>query len=149
MKILRQGLVFLGTFYLSLACIVGRVNFHQIFFINEACIKPYRQYTYHTCDALRVKIDGKAYVVPKNFKTDLASIPRFLWSIFAPQYSGFMAPAILHDYLYRCNRNITREFADEVFYSALIVQDVNSFTAAEFYLAVRLFGHYHFGNGDC
>ncbi len=98
---------------------------------------------------MRVIIDDKKYTVPKDFETDLASVPRLLWPIFAPQYSGFVAPAILHDYLYRCPNDITRQFADEVLYSALITENVTAFTASKFYLGVRLFGASHFAHGEC
>jgi hypothetical protein len=98
---------------------------------------------------MRVIIDDKTYVIPKDFETDLASIPRVLWPIFAPQYSGFVAPAILHDYLYRCNNNITRLHADEILYSALITENVSPFTASKFYIGVRLFGGTHYVNGVC
>ncbi len=152
MKIVRHGLVFLGAIYLSLLCLVGCAHFHRVEFINQACIRPKKGYSYTTCEPMKVKIDGKKLIVPKNFQTDLASIPRLLWPIFAPQYSGFVAPAILHDYLYRCNRAANRLYADEVLYSALITEDVTAFTASKFYMAVRLFGgsHYeHNHQGSC
>ena len=128
---------------------VGCAHFHRVKFIDNACIVPMKGYEYKTCKNMKVTIDDKKYVVPKGFETDLASIPRILWPIFAPQYSGFVAPAILHDYLYRCNNNITRQFADEVLYSALITEDVTPFTASKFYLGVRLFGGSHYINGVC
>lgn len=131
---------------------VGCAHFHQVTFLNEACIKPLKGYKYRTCDDMRIKINGQKLIIPKNFETDLASIPRLLWPIFAPQYAGFVAPAILHDYLYRCDDVINRQFADEVLYSALITEDVTAFTASKFFLAVRLFGgaHYIPGRGtDC
>lgn len=149
MRIVRHGLVFIFTIYLSLIYMVGCASFHPVVFVNQACIVPFKGYDYKTCKAMRVKIDGKKFTVPKDFETDLASIPRLLWPIFAPQYSGFVAPSILHDYLYRCNNNITRQFADEVLYSALITENVTAFTAAKFYLGVRLFGESHFEHGVC
>lgn len=149
MRIVRQGLVFVFTIYLSLAYMIGCAHFHQVKFLNQACIIPYVGFNYKTCKAMRVTVDEKKYTVPKNFETDLASIPRLLWPIFAPQYSGFVAPAILHDYLYRCNNHITRQYADEVLYSALITQNVTPFTASKFYLGVRLFGGSHFDHGEC
>lgn len=126
------------------ACVMLNRKTHDVVFLNEACIKPYHKYEYHTCDELRVTIDGKLYVVPKNFKTNLASIPRPLWSFLAPQYSAFIAPAILHDFLYHYPDDINRRFADEVLYSALITEGVTSFTANKFYVAVRMFGYPHF-----
>ena len=149
MKMLRQGLVFIFILYLLLLYVVGCAVFHQVTFINQACIVPFKDYDYKTCRAMRVMIDEVKYTVPKDFETDLASIPRLLWPVFAPQYSGFVAPAILHDYLYRCHHNITRKFADEVLYSALITEKVTAFTASKFYLGVRIFGSSHFSQGVC
>lgn len=149
MRFVRHGLVFILGIYTSLAVLVGCASFHPVYFINNACIKPYKGYEYHTCAAMRVNIDGEKYIVPKNFDTDLASIPRILWPVLAPQYSSFVAPAILHDYLYRCHPTASRKFADEVLYSALITKGVTTFTASKFYLAVRLFGGSHFENANC
>ena len=151
MKLLRHGLVFLLSIYLSLAYMVGCAQFHQVKFNNSACIIPYKGYDYRTCKIIRVTIDGTKYAIPKDFTTDLASIPRILWPVISPQYSGFVAPAILHDYLYRCHTPVTRKYADEVLYSALIAADVSAFTASKFFLAVRLFGGHHFGtnSGEC
>lgn len=149
MRIVRHGLVFIFSIYLSLAYMVGCAHFHPVKFYNEPCIIPFIGYDYKTCKAIRVSVDEKKYIIPKGFETDLASIPRLLWPIFAPQYSGFVAPAILHDYLYRCPNNITRQYADEVLYSALIAENVTAFTASKFYLGVRLFGGSHFEHGVC
>ena len=149
MKIMRQGLMILLITYLALTYVAGCAHFHQIKFINEACIIPFKGYDYKTCKDMRVIIDDKNYIIPQGFETDLASIPRLLWPIFAPQYSNFVAPAILHDYLYRCNNHLTRLFADEVLYSALITENVTAFTASKFYLGVRLFGGSHYTKGVC
>ncbi len=151
MKLIRHGLVILSCIYLTLAAMSGCAHLHQVIFINDACIKPYYGYEYRTCKPMRVTIDGKKFTVPKDFKTDLASIPRILWPIFAPQYAGFVAPSILHDYLYRCHADVTRQYADEVLYSALTSEHVTRFTASKFYIAVRLFGTSHFGvhKGEC
>lgn len=149
MRLIHHGLVFICSFYLSLVLLIGCAHFHQVIFKNETCIVPIKGYNYRTCKAIKVSIDGKKYTIPKNFETDLASIPRFLWPILAPQYAGFVSPSILHDYLYRCKNNITRQFADEVLYSALIAENVTAFTASKFYLGVRLFGRSHFINGAC
>ena len=151
MKKLRQGLTVIAIIYLLLSYMVGCSHFYRVEFLNDACIIPYKDYDYRTCETMRVKVDGNVIDVPKNFKTDLASIPRVLWPVFAPQYSGFVAPAILHDYLYHCHTGVTRKYADEVLYSALITENVTPFTASKFYLGVRLFGGLHFNKEgrDC
>lgn len=129
------------------ACVMLNRNSHDVVFLTEACIKPFKRYEYRTCDDLYVTIDGKIYVIPKNFKTNLASVPRPFWPFVAPQYSAFIAPAILHDFLYNCPHALDRQSADEVLYSALISQGVTSFIANKFYVAVRLFGQPHYNSG--
>lgn len=132
-------------------CIVlmlaGCINpaFHQVNVIRSSCIKPHKRYHYYTCDTLSTMIDGQIYDVPPYFDTDLASIPRWYWSILSPRYSSFVYPSILHDYFYSCpTYNITRKFADDVFYWALINQGISKFTATKMYIAVRLFGGFFF-----
>ena len=49
-----------------------------------------------TKDLVYIANDGTAYVVRKGFKSDLASIPRFLWPIFPP-LGNYKSAAILHD----------------------------------------------------
>lgn len=149
MKLIRHGLVFAFCMYITLTVMVGCAHFHQIIFKNDACIIPVKGYNYRTCDRMEVLIDEKTFIVPKDFETDLASIPRLLWPVLAPQYTSFVNPGILHDYLYRCNNNVTRRYADEVLYSALITNGVTAFTASKFYLAVRLFGGSHFEEAPC
>ena len=144
MRILGYGLAFTIIIYITLSLLIISVPVHEIDFINETCIKPYKNYDYHTCDDMHVLIDGDYYVIPKGFKTDLASIPRVLWSIIAPQYTNYVAPAILHDYLYSCGNIGSRKWADEILYNALISEDVSKSTSLKFYFSVRIFGANHF-----
>lgn len=117
---------------------------HKVRFLKDACIKPYERYQYLTCEPLRVSIDGKVYEVPAYFVTDLASIPRWYWSVLAPSYSSIVYPAILHDYFYSCrDTHVSRRFADDVFYASLLSEGISKFTAIKMYLAVRLFGRMH------
>lgn len=58
-------------------------------------------------------------MIPKKFKTDLASIPKIFWFIVSPLEAHFPG-AVLHDYFYRVpssrmNGKITREVADDIF----------------------------------
>ncbi|HMF72300.1 MAG TPA: DUF1353 domain-containing protein [Flavitalea sp.] len=118
---------------------------HKISFFEETCIKPHDGYSYLTCYPIKILIDKNQRIIPANFDTDLASIPRWYWSIASPSYAAFIAPAILHDYLYQCPNRFTRKTIDEIFYYALIENGVGGITAYEMYVAVRLFGssHYH------
>ncbi len=136
------GLIAIG--FISISCLVSCIPIRNVSFVNEACIIPYKQYEYHTCAPMYFNVDGETYVVPKNFKTDLASIPKPLWSFISPQYTPYVAPAILHDYLYSCGNLFDRRIDDEILYSALRLKGVSRYTAAKFYYAVRLFGGKHF-----
>lgn len=45
--------------------------------------------------------------IPKGFVTDLASVPRSLWSFGLAPHDSYMSAAIIHDYLYwdqRCSK---------------------------------------------
>jgi hypothetical protein len=150
MKTLRAITIVITILYIPVSCTLSHRESHSIFFLTEVCIKPYKMYDYLTCDTLKVSIDGVIYYVPKNFKTNLASIPRVLWSLIPPQFTSFVAPAILHDFLYNCPGNLNRRYADEVLYSALRAEGVSPLTAVKFYLAVRWFGAINFQGGrDC
>ena len=121
---------------------------HEIFNYPAPCIIPYHGYTYLTCHAFVVIIDGDETIVPANYQTDLASIPRFYWSILAPDYSEIIGPAILHDYLYECPGKRTRQDIDWIFYDYLIKNGISYYTAYKIWAAVRIFGGSHFQNGN-
>ena len=61
---------------------------------------------------------GKTIVVPKGFITDLASIPRSLWSILSP-IDNYLTAAIVHDYLY-WDQRCTQLEADNVLYVGML-----------------------------
>ena len=144
MKIATKGCILSIIIFMAYFALTSCIKIHSIKFITEACIIPYKQYDYHTCKPMHVIIDGYKYVIPKNFTTDLASVPQPLWSFIAPQFAGYVAPSILHDYLYYCGNLCSRKFADEVLYSALINNDISKLSASKFYYAVRIFGQPHF-----
>ena len=118
---------------------------YDVIFKDNPCISPLKKYRYVTNKPIEIFINKKKITIPKNFKTDLASIPRFLWSLYSPATSEFMGPSILHDYLYEYNNGYSRKQADYIFYNALISHKVNRLIALKFLLAVRLFGYkvYH------
>jgi hypothetical protein len=77
-------------------------------------------------------------VVPKGTITNLASVPRILWTIFPP-HGKWAKAAIIHDYLYD-NGIGTKKFADEVFLEAMETLGVPRIRRTLMYWAVRLFG---------
>jgi hypothetical protein len=85
--------------------------------------------------------------IPAGFKTDLASIPRILWSIIAPFELSLAAP-IVHDYLYNhaglaTNTSeglivFTRKEADVLLYKIALREGVKQWRCNCAYYAVRL-----------
>ena len=63
---------------------------------------------------LHIKSSKGHFVIPKGFKTDLASVPRFLWWFIAPTDWFILVPAIMHDWLYR-EQIFTRKESDGLF----------------------------------
>ena len=114
--------------------------------LKDTCIRPYDGYSYRTGEILLAYIDGELVTVPKGFITDLASIPRWYWSIISPARSDLILGAIVHDYLYSCHHEMTRKNADAILYNLLIANGVDEYTAKKFYLAVRVFGSSHYGS---
>lgn len=95
------------------------------------------------------------FLIPIGFEFDLASIPRFLWSIISSFELSIAAP-LIHDYLYRFEGNnkhhratsptpglisqrISRKRADEIFYDIMIMEGVPKWKAVAAFRAVRWF----------
>lgn len=120
---------------------------HQITIDNPACLTPVKGYLFELCGELHFNVDGKKYSVPKGFITDLASVPRPLWSIYAPHRVESISGAIIHDYFYRCHKSITRRQADDIFYDVLVSQGFPTARSILFWVMVRLFGGHYFADG--
>ena len=86
--------------------------------------------------------------VPKGFRTDYASIPKFLRAIVLP-YGKHRGASAVHDWLYssNCNLDIDREKADKIFLEILKEEKVNFLLRILMYIAVRKFGRSRFRNG--
>lgn len=136
---------------LLLLCVLvtGPIFAMDIAFKESVCIEPYVDYSYKTCRDLSVEIDGTEIIIPKNFKTDLASIPRLFWNIISPAESDTMPAAILHDFLYHNTCFYSRQETDLIFYSALRKYNVSAFKSNSMYYAVRLFGWRYYQSEQC
>ncbi len=131
----------------------------DVTFPDNPCLIPDINNTFKLCKPMKVIVDNHKYIIPKDFQTDLASIPRVLWSIYSPLDSKTIIPAILHDYLYQCPKTsskyqfpekLTRKKIDSIFYSSLIDNMVNPIVAYQYWMAVRLGGSSYFNQGnDC
>jgi hypothetical protein len=94
--------------------------------------------------------------VPKGFRTDGATIPRFLWRVIgSPIEAQTIGAAIRHDWHYQ-DGDLSRKEADAEFYADLRAAGVGILRANLFWLGVRLFGWLRFnykptfddGDGD-
>lgn len=77
-------------------------------------------------------------IIPTGFKSDFASIPRFIqWII--PKRGKYSKAAIVHDYLYvYAIKN--KKYADDVFLEAMLVLKVNKNLARIMHWFVTNFG---------
>ena len=121
---------------------------HKVKLDSPPCVRPHGNYRYQTCDNYTANIDGMPYVVPQGFDTDFASIPKFLWWEIAPFRSDLVSASIIHDHMYTCPNDITRKYADDVFYSALIESGMSASDASKMYYVVRYFGEPFFKAGQ-
>ncbi len=80
------------------------------------------------------------FVVPEGFVTDLASTPRFIWSLgFAP-FGKHTEAAVLHDFLYMTEYKDSRAKCDWLFLEGMKVRGTRFLKRWTMYLAVRVFG---------
>lgn len=133
------SLIVISTAYL--VALNGCVPPVRATFLNDACIKPYKAYTYHTCDTIFFMVDGHTHVIPKTFETDLASIPRIAWPFMSPAFSPIIKASIVHDFLYRGSCIFDRKKSDAIFYHLLINEGLSKVESKILYMAVRLGGH--------
>lgn len=126
-----------------LAACAPKAGQHRIVFENQPCIIPVKNFTYRTCSPLYVNVDGTLIIIPTDFETDLASIPRPFWNILPPQQTNFVGPAILHDYLYSV-KVFSRKTSDDILYRALLGGGARLSTSGIMWSAVRIFGGRHY-----
>ncbi len=83
-------------------------------------------------------------VVPRGFVTDMASIPRPLWSLYSP-FGKHGNASILHDWLYSTEM-FSRSACDEIFHYAMKVSGVGILDRNIIYYHVRAYGGFFVWN---
>ena len=83
-------------------------------------------------------LPGGVYVVPRGFKTDLASIPVGLRSLFS-RTGRSRKPAVFHDHMYS-KKWETRKICDDLFYIGLRERGVSKWAAWLYWAGVRAGG---------
>lgn len=105
-----------------------------------------RPMTYHT-------VAGDPIVVPAGFVTDLASIPRPVWSFYPPD-GPWVKAAVVHDFLYDTQGDgrwgksqgvkratpYTRREADDILLEGMIDRRIGPWERTVIWVAVRLGG---------
>ena len=91
---------------------------------------------------LKVRFQGKSFVVHAGFECDGVSVPRFAWSPVSPCIDPrSLRAGVAHDYIYRVQpEGWTRAQADLMFVCFLIEDGLVIPRALLAYAAVRLFG---------
>lgn len=79
-------------------------------------------------------------IVPKGFRSDLASIPNVVQNII-PKVGPYDGAATVHDWLY-CIQTTTRAEADHIFLRIMKASKVNYITRYTIFWAVRLFAKF-------
>lgn len=85
----------------------------------------------------------RTVTVPKDFKTDFASVPRVIGAYLLFGGKGKRA-AVVHDFLYSGGVDVTRETADAVFKEAVLASGYSCFTAWGMHTGVRIGGEARF-----
>lgn len=92
-----------------------------------------------------VSVRSSVFVVPADFSSDGASVPRALWWLCGdPMERPRLYAAMLHDWLYTTGV-VSRAEADAIYYAMLRHFGYSPVDASVNYLAVRLFGSRHYG----
>ncbi len=93
---------------------------------------------------------GGIIEVPKDFLSDLGSIPRTVWWWLSPDDYDISYPSVVHDYIYKQKgdlsgqqlpqKRVNRETADRVLREAMAAVGASGFRQTVVYNAVRTFG---------
>lgn len=82
--------------------------------------------------------NGAQLIIPIDYVSNGASIPRLLRGIYSQQ-GVYVMPSIIHDYLYDNNYH-SRAFSDRQFLLDMGKVGTNKFTKWLFYYVIRIFG---------
>jgi len=85
------------------------------------------------------------FIVPDQFVTDFASVPRIFWTLIPPATGRHVRGAVLHDWLYYTGL-VSKLEADQIFYDALIQTGVPKIKAYTMYASVKWFAGFAWKN---
>ena len=86
----------------------------------------------------RTNVGPDVIIVPADYCTDFASVPRFFWRIFPPM-GRYTYAAVIHDWL--CDNKIeNNKYAADIFLECMEELDVPKWRRKAMYKAVLWFG---------
>lgn len=100
---------------------------------------------YRLLEEIKVQLScGSVIDIPKGFQWDLASVPRIIWNICAPDNDAEIA-YLIHDYLYRVKAFPKTKCDKEMYLWATTTNGTNKISIKNIdnklrYLAVKFFG---------
>ena len=107
-------------------------------------MKPFKNWDFYYLDGEmtwhpNAGQEQKRVNVPIGFVTDMASIPKLLWSFGLKPEGAYTYAAVIHDFLY-WTQTTSRKDADQIFLYAMEDSKVNKNLRESIYKTVRLFG---------
>jgi hypothetical protein len=80
--------------------------------------------TFELTEDIKLVLPDKHYItIPKGFKTDLISVPSWLWSIFKPIDKAFLGD-LVHDYLWVNRVDEIKRFEGNIYKARKYSDDV-------------------------
>lgn len=84
-----------------------------------------------------VELENVKLTVPRGFITDLASIPKLLWS-FLPPFGAWTKGSVVHDYIWESGI-LTLKEADDIFLEMMLKEGATKWKADLIYYSVRAY----------
>ena len=98
-----------------------------------------------TLEPCHITCNGRSFVIPIGYRSDGASVPRFLWRLLSPCIDPLtLVPSIAHDYMYEW-RIGTRYEADLWYAEVLCRGGYPQWKCLLTFIGLRLFGGKHYG----
>lgn len=111
--------------------------------IVQAYMYSYKSKKWWKLDrSISVELKDKSIIcIPRGFVYDMATVPKWLWSVVRPFNDGLFA-TLIHDYLYVNNHehSLTRKQSDEEYLFWLKIINDNSIDNYIRFIFVRAFG---------
>lgn len=114
--------------------------------IDDVLYRLRRPFCYTTLDKV---MNGVVIFVPADFRTDLLSAPRLMWTLTGMSPDGlYRSAAVIHDFLYSSTgqyggNTYTRKECDQLLLEIMERLKINAVQRRLAYIAVRIFGGAH------